>query len=82
MTATMLISRDLAGSKTDEVYVHMHCDFIVIGPPLLYFEINFTIFQMIQLVRRWVQLVSVLYLLKNQAALVKELKLSLWSHQL
>lgn len=53
----MLISRDLAGSKTDDAHMHMHSEFIVIGPPLLYFEINFTIFQMIQLVRRWVQLV-------------------------
>lgn len=78
----MLISRDLAGSKADDSHVHMHSEFIVIGPTLLYFEINFIIFQMIQLVSRWVHLVSVLYLLKNQAALVKELKLSLWSPQL
>lgn len=38
----MLISRDLAGSKTDDVHVHVHSEFAVIGPPLLCFEINFT----------------------------------------
>lgn len=79
-TATMLISRDLAGSRTNDVHVHMHSEFIVIGTPLLYFEINFTEYFSNDSAGEKMGSVSICSVLTEESALVKELKLSLWSH--